>query len=177
MLFEAVKRTMKNSTLNLILVIAVLGVTTVAARAQPGIPGSIVTTRGALESGNLLSTTVPDGNRYVVRASGGTFKDAEIVYTASNPAWTFSGITHINLHLKMDFSVRRHLFGDVFNWRAGRWETKLIRYDILGLNTSYGIAAGREFFSSNGTVKVRMRASFSNAFRMRFDWLFLSAGL
>lgn len=148
-----------------------------AAHAQPGIPGSIVTTRGTVESGNLFSTTLPDGNRYVVRATGGSFKNAEVVYTANNPAWMLSGITRINLHLKMDFSIRRHLFGDVFNWRAGRWETKLIHYDITGLNTSYNIAAGREFFSPNGTVKVRMRASSSSVFRMRFDWLLLSAGL
>lgn len=147
-----------------------------SALAQPGIPGSISTTKGIRESGNLLSTTLPDGNRYVVRATGNSFKNAEIVYTASNPAWMFSGIKRINLYLKMDFSVRRNLSADVFNWQANRWETKLILYDIIALDIGNQIAVGREFFGPNGTVRVRMRASFSNDFRMRFDWLVLTAG-
>ncbi|HRJ95297.1 MAG TPA: hypothetical protein PLL78_01300 [Fimbriimonadaceae bacterium] len=146
-----------------------------AVLAQPGIPVSMSTTQGVREAGDLFSLATPDTFSYTIRASNGTFRFAEAVYTAQNSLFRLSTAVRLNLYLKLQRSTRGNVSIDVFNWRQNAWETKDIRYDITGIDSYYQLAAGRDFFSSSGVVRVRIRSRQSILFRMHFDAVWIVA--
>lgn len=146
-----------------------------SALAQPGVGASIATVQGVRESGSLASLLLPDGTRYVVRGVGNPFRFAEVVYVANNPLFTLGIAQKLNVHALLDITVRGNLSGDVWNWQRNRWETKLIRYDIVGLSGGSRWAAGREFFGPSGDVRIRFRMRHSQDFRLRIDHLWVSA--
>lgn len=146
-----------------------------SAFAQPGLPVSMTTVQGVRESGNLASVAVPDGLTYSIRASAGTFRNVEAIYTAQNPLFSLPTAVRLNLYVKVRRTIRGNVSIDVFNWRSSAWETKDIRYDITGIDSYYQLAAGRQFFSATGHVRVRFRSRQSQLFRMHFDAVWVTA--
>lgn len=149
-----------------------------AGLAQPGVTTNFHITRGVRESGSLASLLAPDGNKLAVRGSSGDFHFCEIDFTSENPLFTLATAVRINLYAKLSRTSVGNISADVFNWRRSRWETRLIRYDVRNIDMYNQIAAGREFFSSTGKVKLRFRSQQSTQFRLRFDalWITVSPG-